>query len=288
MQFHKDDQLSWWIYWPSMAKIITRSYAKILLKKNQRSADQVTKEYDSGSWKKVLEDKTWLRHSSLQSYVTQQGEKQKSLRIIEGRVVCETTENYYTYKAGKLNEILERYAFENSQLLELGCGTGFNIFSLALSQPQRQLWGFDISKNGIQAAEEIKKHFSVNNVNFGHLDMIKGDANSWKPIAGKTVFTHFCLEQLTRAIPQVIENLIAAKPKRVIHLETSWDLLNGGLVDQATKLHVLGLDYQRNLAETLRFYETQGKLRVLEHSRMGFAPMPRNFPTLTVWEPTNT
>lgn len=281
----KHSQLSTTIYLFLMTKMISRSLLKYFFKKNQRSAEQVKKEYDIGSWLKTLQEKKWDKYDNIVSFVTRKGAAQSKLCIIKGQVQLTTIEEYYTYKRERLSEIIFHWSSAEDSICELGCGAGFNILSLASSDGHRKFMGFDISKNGILAATEAAQYFKINNVMFGLLDLLDDQSAVWKELEGKVIFTHFCLEQLTRAIPKVIENMVKARPKRVIHIETSWDLLNGGLVDWATKLHVLGLDYQRNLQSTLSDFEKAQKIKIIKTERLDFAPLARNFPTLNVWEP---
>ena len=104
--------------------------------------------------------------------------------------------------------------------MELGTGYGYNLFSLSLNHPDWTFKGFDISPNGIAAGREIADHFGLSDkVSFGRIDLTDAADPSLAEIEGETAFTYFCIEQIPYDVRKVVENIIAAKPKRVINIE---------------------------------------------------------------------
>ena len=71
---------------------------------------------------------------------------------------------------------LGQYLPEKGEILDVGCG--FGLFSLyyALENPQRRLFGVDLSSRRIQMARKAAQLLGVDNVEYS-----VGDAASWRP-----------------------------------------------------------------------------------------------------------
>ena len=258
----------------------------LLARRLERNPEQVSAEYDAGSWKAVLEQRKWAQCASLRDYLVP-GDERVRVAKIKDRLVRIKTSDYYDYRLRVLQEVLEQYAGGERELIELGCGYGANLFSLALSGRWESLSGFDISKNGIRAGREAACHFNLTNVSFDHLDVTDSDDPNYQRIKGKTVYTYYCLEQLKRSTQTVIENIIRAGAGRVIHIEPTFELLRmWHPVDLTTYFYVKRQDYQDNLVTTLKGFEKRGLIKIIDLKRLYYAPTHRNDPTLICWEPS--
>lgn len=58
-----------------------------------------------------------------------------------------------------------------SRVLEIGCGEGANLISMAVDLPDSQFVGIDVSETAIARANEMAAHAGVENVTFRHLDV---------------------------------------------------------------------------------------------------------------------
>ncbi len=89
-------------------------------------------------------------------------------------------------------------------------------------------------------------------------------------------------------MPGALDALAAAGPREVIHLEPCAELLRpaGSVADLADWLHGAAADYQRTLLIELRRRERDGRLAILEVTRLGYSPRATNGPTLIRWRPT--
>lgn len=257
----------------------------LLAARVRRNPEQVNAEYNSGTWKALLEQKKWAQCASLRDYLVP---RDQGLRVakIKDRLVRIRTNDYYDYRLRILQEVLAQYAGDERELIELGCGYGANLFSLALSGRWDSLSGFDISRNGILAGREAARHFNLPNVSFDHLNITDAADPNYPRIKGKTVYTYYCLEQLKYSTQTVIENIIRAGARRVIHIETTFELLRmWHPVDLTTYFYVKKQDYQDNLVTTLKDFEKRGLIKIVDLKRLYYAPTHRNDPTLICWEP---
>ena len=58
-----------------------------------------------------------------------------------------------------------------SRVLEIGCGEGGNLVSMAVDLPESQLVGIDLSQTAIARATELAKQAGVENVTFRQVDV---------------------------------------------------------------------------------------------------------------------
>lgn len=138
--------------------------------------------------------------------------------------------------------------------MELGCGCGTNLFSLwSVPTTFRRLQGLDMSFATLQAAREIAAHFRVPDVDFQHIDLLDHAHPAFRALEGKTVFTYHCLEQLRHSMGLVIDVILKACPKRVVHIEPTREVLNPFcLLDLNCIVYSLAMDYQITYSKSLR------------------------------------
>jgi SAM-dependent methyltransferase len=269
-----------------LAADLVRSLGRIALRPVRRDADHVAAEYDSGRWRRVLETRDWLAADSLESFV-RGNDPRPLVGKIDGQVVELPAAEYYGQRVQLLQRLLREAAADADALTELGCGYGLNLFSLALCAGWRMLRGFDVSPNAVQAGREIARHFNLEQrVAFDILDLTQADHPNFPQVQGKTLFTFFCLEQLPHLIPCVLDNILAQRPSRVIHVESASELLKlHRPLDLVNYAYIHSVDYQSRLVFSVRELAAQGRLRLLECRRIDWAPTLHNDGSLLIWEP---
>jgi hypothetical protein len=186
-----------------------------------------------------------------------------------------------------LGDLIARYCGDAKQIVELGAGYGYNLFSLHLSHPDWTLKGFDIAPSGIAAGREIASHFGISDrISLDRIDLTDASDANLAAIGGEVVFTYFCIEQIPYDVGKVIENIIAARPKRVINIEPTTELLDLTLPrDLVSLVYIRSVDYQTQLFSTLNELERKGRIRIVARERMPFAPSINNDGFLYCWEP---
>lgn len=265
---------------------LARSLRRLAFKNVRRTHDVVDSEYNSGSWDRVLNQRGWLDGRSLEEFLIGQSAAPR-LAKVNNRIVRITTRDYYRYRIGALSELMAGHAGGATSLLELGAGYGANLFSLSLDPRWRKLRGFDIAPNGIEAGRQIASHFKLDDrVSFDRIDLTDAGDPHFSELAGGTVFTYFCIEQIPYAVEAVIENIIRARPARVINIEPGVDMLKlSEPRDFASRVYIRSMDYQTRLFKLLDALDAQGRIRVVARERMAFAPTLHNDGLLYAWEP---
>jgi len=265
---------------------LARSVSRLILRRIERTRDKVNSEYNLLHWQNVLSSKAWIKAADLGAFLAPPNSNE-SLRKVDNQILRISGGKYYRYRIGALGELIARHCGDTRRIVELGTGYGYNLFALHLTHPDWTFKGFDISPNGIAAGREIADHFALSDkISFGRIDLTDAADPSLAEIEGETAFTYFCIEQIPYDVRKVVENIIAAKPKRVINIEPTTELLDLTRPrDLVSLVYIRSVDYQTQLFTTLDELERQGRIRILARERMPFAPNINNDGFLYCWEP---
>ena len=263
---------------------LVRSALRLFLRR-VRTRARVDTEYDSGHWRRVLEGQSWRESPDLRSFLAGNDERAMIAKV-DGRVVQIAAKEYYRWRVSALLAALSEHV-DDDHLVELGCGFGYNLFSLALTDRWRSLAGFDISANGLQAGRAIAAHFGLaERIHFFPLDLTDAAHPAFTRITNRTVFTFCCIEQIPSSVSVVVQNILRARPRRVIHIEPTTELLNPWRpMDLLNYAYVKSVDYQTRLFSTLADLNTRGHIRIVRQQRLPWAPTIHNDTFLVVWEP---
>jgi len=264
-----------------------RSIGRLAMRRVKRTVDVVNSEYNLTHWQRMLSAKTWTTAASVGDFLIPKNPA-LGLRKVDNQICRIAADDYYRYRARALGELLTRHAGGTTEIVELGAGYGYNLLALHLHHPDWRLHGFDIAPNGIAAGREIAAHYGLSDrISLDRIDLTDGRDPSYSAIRDQVVFTYFCIEQIPYDVRKVVDNIIAAKPKRVINIEPTTELLNlASPRDIISFLYIRSVDYQTQLFSTLDDYERQGRVRILARERMPFAPTIHNDGFLYCWEPT--
>ncbi|MHC2682364.1 hypothetical protein ACVJDU_003928 [Bradyrhizobium diazoefficiens] len=202
-----------------------RSIGRLAMRR-VRTADVVDSEYNLTHWQRMLSEKPWTKAASIGEFLVPKNSAQE-LRKVDNRICRVPADDYYSYRARALGELLARHTGGATEIVELGTGCGVNLLSLHLNHPDWKLRGFDIAPNGIAAGREIAAHFGLSDrISLDRIDLTDGNDPSYSSVRDQIVFTYFCIEQIPYDVRKVVDNIIAAKPKRVINIEPTTELLN--------------------------------------------------------------
>lgn len=269
------------------ARDLTRSAGRMLLRR-VRTRDRVRAEYDAGHWRRVLLQQTWTGSPDLAAFLV--GDDATMLVAkLDGRIVRIAARDYYRRRLSELFDAIAAHAPDESRLVELGCGYGHNLFTLALRGRWQQLAGLDVSETGLRAGRAIAAHFGLGErVQFDALDLTDAAHPNFACIEGQTVFTFCCIEQVPDTVEHVVENILRHRPRRVIHIEPTTELLSPWQpLDLLNYAYVKSVHYQTRLFSTLTTLARRGEIRLLTTRRLPWAPTIHNDTFLAVWEPAD-
>ncbi len=265
---------------------IAKSVYRLVLRRIERTQNKVNSEYNLLHWQNILLNKAWLKAKDLQDFLAPP-DMNVRLRKVDDQILRINGLKYYQYRMRALGDLIARHGGGTNRIVELGTGYGYNLFSLHVSHPDWTLKGFDISPNGITAGREIATHFGLTEkISLDRIDLTDAADPNLAEIADEVVLTYFCIEQIPYDVRKVVENIIAARPKRVINIEPTTELLDlTHPRDVVSLMYIRSVDYQTQLFSTLDELERQGRIRIIARERMPFAPSINNDGFLYCWEP---
>lgn len=113
------------------------------------------------------------------------------------RHVYDWTRRYFL--AGRLHLVEKLHPAPGHSVLEIGCGTAWNLTRIAHRYPDARLFGLDISRNMLStAAASLERKALSDRIILGH-----GDATSFDPVSvfGRTTFDRIVLSYALSMIP---------------------------------------------------------------------------------------
>jgi len=243
---------------------------KLLAKKQRRNYSVIDQEYNSGIWNKKFEE---INFESLHgNYARNDVDEYIIMSYNDKLIKCvrRTVENKYY---DQILKVLQE--FKEDSVVELGCGLGANLFMLH-NAGFKKLEGYDLSQNAINHLRQYSK-IKKYNMHFGVCDL-----NNLFPsnmIKDKIVFTHTCLEQCKNIMPNVLRNIINAKPKLVINFEVDYDK-SSYMVKKYFDVH----DYQNNLVRELVKLKKQEKISIISIKKLSLSLSPVNRLSTIIWK----
>ncbi len=242
-------------------------------------------EYEA-RWADQLRRRPWEGYENISdSQASRKGSHRRLTVLMEGKHCEVDIADFYRWRTSKIARIFQAFYNFNQPIVELGCGYGKNLFAL-WNGGFRNLAGYDVSQNGIEAIKEEAKYFGID-LKVDFLDLTNPLDPRWPSLNGKVVFTHYVMEQLPDHLNTVIESLLEARPIEIIHIEPMAELLHPSysLTDLETWVHTYLSDYQTSLLRLLRFYEANQRLKIKNIIPLRFSPQIRSSPTLIRWSP---
>src|SRR3989344_3674957 len=118
-----------------------------LLTQGKRDISVTASEYERGMWTVVSTTKPWMAYSSLDEYVCHSGNNRTIDCVIDKKIVRLSLSEYYKFRRDNLVGLVSRFVENGEVIVEVGCGYGFNLFSLrSVSASFGTLVGLDISE----------------------------------------------------------------------------------------------------------------------------------------------
>jgi hypothetical protein len=256
-----------------------------LLIRRRRDRSLIDADYEAGDWMRQLRGRNWEKSGSLREYVDRRWLDRPRRVQIQGRLWSLPTYEFYRFRRARLVEIMKRFASPDATLVELGSGTGSIAFELTQAGIWPKILGLELSPTGREVARNVAEHLKAHKVEFAEIDLLDPESKGYRKLAGQTVYTHYCLEQLPEHTEEVFRNLVRARIKRAILIEPSYELLKWlSLRDLASMTYVLRQDYQRSILRVAKQLESEGLIHIVHVERLDFVSSHRNAGTLLVFD----
>lgn len=237
-----------------------------------------------GSWGNVLNKADWKNYLKLAEFLNPPCNGRIISTLNHGWVEV-NRHDFLKYRIQHLHHILEtqlKACTSDTKLVEVGCGWGRNLFCLRSMGIENTLQGYELTHEAVEAARSIADHFDVKDITFQQANLITDSL----PLENTVVYSYHCLEQIKYNTLQVLEKLIEARPKKVVHFEPAPELMRWWHPrDLANIAYNKLADYQCSLLSELQKLEQQDKVRLLLVERQGFYQLPIQETVCIIWEP---
>lgn len=140
---------------------------------------------------------------------------------------------------------------EGARILEIGCGTGHHLLSVAYHWPTTECVGVDVSKKYISRAKNLARQVGLKNVSFQEASILDFDPEgefdfiiahgvfSWVPNEVKVGMMDFIGKRLSKdGVAVVSFNVVAGWRERMLVVEKVRAIQEAGGVDEMTALAV--------------------------------------------------
>jgi len=189
----------------------------------------------------------------------------------------------------KIFDFIRRYLFltycsKSDMIAEFGCGSGYNLLSLAHLFPNKQIRGYDWVEPCVEIANLLGSRLGAD-ISGYLFDMTCPDWNV-RLSESATVVTIHAMEQLGDQFQSFVEFLLREKVSRVVHLEPVSELYNPMvLLDCLALIYHRHRNYLWGYLANLQKLEASGKLSIEKIKRIHFGSRFHEAYTILVWKP---
>ena len=184
-------------------------------------------------------------------------------------------------------KVVEEFLGDCNAFVELGSGAGSNVFQILdeFDQITSAACG-DISPNGVSCTRMVRDRFDLNVSCFVH-DHYDPNPDLMKQCKNAIVLTCQSIEQLPRTPAVLLDQLEAACPKIVIHLEpvNEHNFSNNRLLNIMRRQYTEINDYNRDLLTVLKKMEANGKIELVMNEGNIFGSNVMNPLSIIAWRP---
>lgn len=118
--------------------------------------------------------------------------------------------------------LFKRYMTDFEAVYEFGCGSGFNLVTIARLFPKIKIFGGDFVPSSLRLVDEIAHCYGYNMSSF-HFDMTKPDFKM-QMLDNSCILTFCSIEQINNRFQDFIYFLLNKKPALCIHVEPVFEL----------------------------------------------------------------
>ncbi len=190
-------------------------------------------------------------------------------------------DKHYEQKAlySIVDALAKKYLSKSQYIIELGCGTGHNLWRIKAINPKAVLSGADWTKssNKMVAAQGFVPY---------NLDFF----NPPKKLLGEghAFFTVAALEQVGTNYKKLVSWMLRNKPETVVHIEPIPELLDSSkLIDYLSIQYMSKRNYLKGYLTYLEELEKKGKIKIIEARRSGIGSFLIDGYSIIVWKPIN-
>ena len=280
--------------------------------RSARTPEQIQSEYNEGwhkqaldKWNEYVESNTTVRPSrfyrSWDNFILQSMfatadvygvSKDEHLISVNQELFAANWSSVTALYDNLLVDVVERYVdqFGAKTLVELGCGSGRNLFKLYEKVGIQRLVGGDICSNAVTLGKCVSETCSIDG-EFQIFDFYAEDCVT-RITDGITdeylLMTSHAIEQVQVEKTSIVEQILAlpVKPAAVIHFEPLVHRDDTSFFRRMHRSYTEMNSYNTDLLEVIRHHESQGAVEVLDCTRSVIGTAAFNPTSVLVWRCT--
>lgn len=180
--------------------------------------------------------------------------------------------------------VFKTYLGEVDNIYEFGCGSGFNIATLAALYPDKKIHGLDWVEASKKIVDEMRRVHGSNT--FGHVfDFFHPDRNL-KIADNSAVVTIGALEQTGTNYGEFLQYLMDSAPTLIVHVEPIVEWYDPSVpVDEAAIRFHKKRQYWEGYPDRLYDLEKNGQIEILNKKRTFFGSLYIEGWSQLIWRP---
>lgn len=200
--------------------------------------------------------------------------------------LCRTRESAFELRWYEIfrDWLLRHFFVGFDHVYEFGCGSGYNVATLAQLYPQAEVTGLDWAEPSVEICERLRTEHGLR-ARGRQFDFFNPDTSMQMP-PNSAVLTIGALEQTGTRFEPFLNYLVAQRPALVVNVEpiVEW-YEDSSLVDYtAVRLHRMR-DFWQGFPGWLAGQEAAGTVEVLKRKRSWFGSLVLEGYSQTVWRP---
>lgn len=180
--------------------------------------------------------------------------------------------------------LFNEYLSDVKTVYEFGCGTGFNLVSLAQSYPDKTLHGLDFVSPPRDLVNKIAEAYGYNMT--GHIFDMRDPDQTLEIADNSAVYTIGTIEQLASDFEPFLQFLLERRPALCFNVEPTLELYKqDNLVDHLAASFHKKRGYTQGYLPRLQELHDEGKIELMKVKRLFFGSLFMEGYTLMVWRP---
>ena len=254
-----------------------------------KNAAELNREYDREKWGPLFEkvrisSKVGSIHDVDLMYL---GSVEEILCFASGQYYLTTNLAGHRDYVSLINKTANHYASDVDSFVDLGCGYGSILFSLAENAhfKNRRFAGLEYTQSGFMLTRFLSEQFGLEMIT-GKCDITQEQITKNAIPRNALIYTSYVTHCIPLLPDHFVDAILELKPKRVIHFEPCYEhCQNGSLTDLMRKRYIEKNDYNTNLMTLLRKASNLSKIRIINETPSIFGTNPLFCVSIIVWEP---
>lgn len=181
--------------------------------------------------------------------------------------------------------LFNRYLVGRKRVCEFGCGSGFNLVTLAAMSPETELIGLDWSPSAVELMDDIGRRHGLR-LSGRRFDFFAPDAGFDFGGPDDVAMTFCALEQTGERFDTFAKWLVERKPALVVSMEPAIELYRPeSLVDDMAIRYHTHRKYLNGYFSFVDGLAERGQAEILMRRRLGFGSLYHEGYSLLVWRP---